>query len=91
VQVLVEDARETLDGAVLLVHEVLVEELGPRRSRGRIAREQQEEAMVAAVGALAAVGGREALPILERLAEGDPSLKVRQAAITARKAVTSAR
>ncbi len=55
-----------------------------------ITREQQEEAMVAAVGALAAVGGREALPILKRLAEEDPSLKVRQAAITARKAVTAA-
>jgi HEAT repeat protein len=53
-----------------------------------ITREQQEEAMVEAVRALAAVGGPAALPILERLAEEDPSLKVRQAAIAARKGLS---
>jgi HEAT repeat protein len=52
-----------------------------------ITREQQEEAMVAAVKALAAIGGQEALPIFERLAREDPSLKVRQAAIAAQKAL----
>lgn len=52
-----------------------------------ITREQQEEAMVNAIPALAAVQGKEALPVLERLAKDDPSLKVRQAAIDARKAV----
>ncbi len=51
-----------------------------------ITRAQQEEAMVEAVRALAAVGGPEARPIFERLADEDPSLKVRQAAIAARKA-----
>lgn len=52
-----------------------------------ITREQQEDAMVAAVGALAVTAGRQALPLFERLEEGDPSLKVRQAAIAARKAL----
>jgi HEAT repeat protein len=50
-----------------------------------ITREQQEEAMIGAIRALAAVGGPEARPILDRLAEDDPSLKVRQAALEARK------
>ncbi|HEX5758278.1 MAG TPA: HEAT repeat domain-containing protein [Thermoanaerobaculia bacterium] len=55
-----------------------------------ITPEQQEEAMVSAVRALAAVGGRGALPIFERLAEEEPSLKVRQAAIAARQAAARA-
>jgi HEAT repeat protein len=50
--------------------------------------EQQEQAMVQAVGAYAAVAGKDALPTLDRLAEADPSLKVRQAAIEARDALS---
>jgi HEAT repeat protein len=52
-----------------------------------ITREQQEEAMVSAIQALAAVGGARYAPVFDRLAKDDPSLKVRQAAIEARKAV----
>lgn len=52
-----------------------------------ITREQQEEAMIGAVRALAAVGGPEVRPVLDRLAEEDPSLKVRQAALQAREAM----
>ncbi len=52
-----------------------------------ITAEQQQETMIGAIRALAAVRGAAALPILEGLAENDPSLKVRQAAIEARKAL----
>ncbi|MEA2601493.1 MAG: hypothetical protein QOF89_2485 [Acidobacteriota bacterium] len=52
-----------------------------------ITREQQEDAMISAVQALAAVGGEKYRPTFDRLAAADPSLKVRQAAIEARKAV----
>jgi HEAT repeat protein len=52
-----------------------------------ITAEQQEEAMVSAIGALAAARGAAARPVLDRLAESDPSLKVRQAALAARKAL----
>jgi HEAT repeat protein len=52
-----------------------------------ITREQQEEAMTSALAALGAVGGPEQLPLLDRLAQDDPSLKVRQAALDARKAL----
>jgi len=52
-----------------------------------ITPEQQEDAMIEAVRALAAVGGEESLPLLDRLAREDPSLKVRQAAIEASRAV----
>lgn len=52
-----------------------------------ITREQQEEAMTSAIRALAAVGGARYRPTFDQLAEDDPSLKVRQAAIEARKAV----
>ena len=41
---------------------------------------QQEEAMVSAVQALGAVVGNEARPLLEEIADQDPSLKVRRAA-----------
>lgn len=51
-----------------------------------ITREQQEEAMVSAIQALAAVGGERYGPLFDRLAKDDPSLKVRQAAIEAHKA-----
>jgi hypothetical protein len=53
-----------------------------------ITPEQQQETMISAIRALAAVKGRESLPLLDRIAEEDPSLKVRQAAIEARKAVS---
>lgn len=50
-----------------------------------ITREQQEEALVSAVRALAVVGGPEHGALFDRLAREDPSLKVRQAALDARK------
>lgn len=52
-----------------------------------ITAEQQQETMIGAIRALAVVRGVDALPTLDRLAEEDPSLKVRQAAIEARAAV----
>ncbi len=52
-----------------------------------ITPEQQQETMIGAIRALAVVRGTEALPLLDDLAEHDPSLKVRQAAIEARKAI----
>jgi HEAT repeat protein len=48
---------------------------------------QQEEAMLAAIEALAVLEGEEALPLLRELEQSDPSLKVRQAAIEAREAI----
>jgi HEAT repeat protein len=53
-----------------------------------ITREQQEEAMVSAIRALAAVGGAKYGATFDRLAKDDPSLKVRQAALEARQAVS---
>lgn len=52
-----------------------------------ITREQQEDAMISAIHALAAVGGDEQRLLFERLAREDPSLKVRQAAIEAQRAL----
>jgi HEAT repeat protein len=52
-----------------------------------ITAEQQEDAMISAVEALTVLRGEAALPTLRPLEESDPSLKVRQAAIEARKAV----
>lgn len=52
-----------------------------------ITPEQQEEAMISAVAALRAAQGAKAIPLLDRLAQSDPSLKVRQAAMAARKQV----
>ena len=52
-----------------------------------ITREQQEEAMLSGLAALGAVGGPAQLPLLDRIATADPSLKVRQGAIDARKAI----
>jgi HEAT repeat protein len=54
-----------------------------------ITREQQEEAMVSAIRALAALGGAKYRSTFDRLATEDPSLKVRQAAIEARKEVVA--
>jgi HEAT repeat protein len=51
-----------------------------------ITPEQQEDAMIEAVRALAALRVPAGHDILRRLAEGDPSLKVRQAAIEALRA-----
>ena len=48
---------------------------------------QQEDAMISAIRALAVLRGSESLPTFEKLAADDPSLKVRQAAIEARRAV----
>lgn len=44
---------------------------------------QVEEAMTSAVAALAATGARDAVPRLRTLADTDPNLKVRQAALSA--------
>ncbi len=55
-----------------------------------ITAEQQQDSMISAINALAAVRGDAALPLLEALAEEDPSLKVRQAAIEAQKALAQA-
>ena len=52
-----------------------------------ITREQQEEAMVSAIRALATVGGARYRATFDRLAQDDPSLKVRQAALEARKTI----
>ena len=49
-----------------------------------IRADQQEEVMVSAVRALHALDREGSRELFERLAEGDPSLKVRQAAIEAR-------
>jgi HEAT repeat protein len=50
-----------------------------------ITREQQDEAMVSGIQALAALGGAKYRATFDHLAAEDPSLKVRQAAIAARK------
>jgi len=50
-----------------------------------ITREQQEDAMISGIQGLAAVGGAKYRPLFDRLAAADPSLKVRQAAIEAKK------
>jgi len=52
-----------------------------------ITPEQEEEAMTSALQAVAALGAREELPRIESLASSDPSLKVRQAALEAEKAL----
>ena len=59
-----------------------------REKTGRVAGitpEQQEEAMIGAVRALAVVAAEESRELFDQLAEGDPSLKVRQAAIEAKR------
>lgn len=54
-----------------------------------ITPEQQEETMIGALGALARVDGAGSLEIFDRLADSDPSYRVRQAAIDARKFVAA--
>jgi hypothetical protein len=44
--------------------------------------------MLSGLAALGAVGGPEETPALDRIAADDPSLKVRQAAIDAKKALS---
>lgn len=56
-----------------------------------ITTEQQEEAMLGAIRALAAVSGPGHRETFARLAKDDPSLKVRQAAMEAEKAVSAGR
>ncbi|MES1240161.1 MAG: HEAT repeat domain-containing protein [Acidobacteriota bacterium] len=56
-----------------------------------ITSEQQEEAMLGAIRALAAVDGPRHAALFGRLAKDDPSLKVRQAAMEAEKAVSQGR
>jgi HEAT repeat protein len=62
-----------------------------RASLGRqaegLSTAQAEEAIVSAAKAEAMIGDREALPALGRLAESDPSLKVRDAAREAARAI----
>jgi HEAT repeat protein len=53
-----------------------------------ITREQQEEAMLSAIRALAALRDPRHRALFDRLAKDDPSLKVRQAAIEAGKALS---
>jgi HEAT repeat protein len=68
----------------------VLEQMADRRLLAKvpeITREQQEEAMVSALHALAAVGGERERPLFDRLAREDPSLKVREAAIEARRAL----
>ncbi len=77
-------ARLGSDAGVPVLREML-----DRGAAGRvpgITPEQQEDAMIEAVKALAAVGGAETASLLDDLAAHDPSLKVRQAAIEARRA-----
>jgi HEAT repeat protein len=52
-----------------------------------ITREQQEAAMINGLAALGQVGGKEEIPVFDRIASDDPSLKVRQAAIEAKRAL----
>ena len=52
-----------------------------------ITAEQQEETMIGALGALARIDGANSVEVFARLAESDPSYRVRQAAIDARKYV----
>jgi len=54
-----------------------------------ITPEQQEETMIGALGALARIDGSASLELFERIARSDPSYRVRQAAIDARKYVVS--
>jgi HEAT repeat protein len=52
-----------------------------------LSRDQQEDAMLSGLAALGAVGGATETPLLDRIAGDDPSLKVRQAALDAKKAI----
>jgi HEAT repeat protein len=56
-----------------------------------ITPDQQEEAMLSAIRALAAVDGPRHKALFERLAKDDPNLKVRQAAMEAEKTISGGR
>ncbi len=71
--------------AVPVLHRMLDRDLTGRVPE--ITLEQQEETMIGALGALARIDGPSSLDIFGRLAESDPSYRVRQAAIDARKYV----
>jgi len=78
-------ARLGSDRGVPVLQEML--DRGLTGQASEITAAQQEEAMVQAVRALAVVGGESSLSLLADLAEDDPSLKVRQAAIEAKQAL----
>ena len=64
----------------------VLETMADRRLLGQVPEitpEQQEEAMVSALHALAAVAGEGERPLFVRLSREDPNLKVRQAALEA--------
>jgi len=70
-----------------VLHEML-----DREKTGRVAGitpEQQEEAMIGAVRALAVVAGEESRSLFVQLADSDASLKVRQAAIEAQRTLSA--
>ena len=80
-------ARLGDDSGVVVLRRML-----DRERTGRvpgITPEQQEEAMISAVRALAVVAPLDSKELFDRLAGGDPSLKVRQAAIEAQRAVAA--
>jgi HEAT repeat protein len=52
-----------------------------------LSRDQQEDAILSGLAALGAVGGPAETPTLDRIAGDDPSLRVRQAALDAKKAI----
>ena len=82
-------ARLGNDAAVPVLERMLDRELLAQVPE--ITPEQQEEAMISAIEAFTVLRGEAALSTLAPLEESDPSLKVRQAAIDARKAVAAAR
>ncbi len=74
-------ARLGSDGGLAVLEEMLDRDLVAQVPG--ITPEQQEDAMIEAVKALAAIEGPAVAELLERLSESDPSLKVRQAAMEA--------
>ena len=79
-------ARLGSDSGVPVLQEML--DRGLTGQAPEITTAQQEEAMVQAVRALAVVGGESSRSLLADLATDDPSLKVRQAALEAQKALS---
>lgn len=71
-------ARLGSDAGVPVLEEML--DRGAAAQVPGITPEQLEDAMIEAVGALAASAGEGARPLLERLGQDDPSLKVRKTA-----------
>lgn len=77
-------ARLGSDGGLAVLAEMLDRDLVAQVPG--ITPEQQEDAMIEAVKALAALDGAAGGEVLERLSKSDPSLKVRQAAMQALRA-----